>query len=279
MGSLELFLRSHDRLDLQYFASAAPADIVAVFDVIYDNGQVGELRGFANSFAIDRSGQNEEGSIMERAGRVVGGRIGGGGGVKRGQFHISANIFRGTTAVAMLCQGYLHDSNNLPLGFYEGMRDGPGFRSWVTVADNSPGNTDLAAVLTASNAHRRLHGILVKYHCASDADNRTIDLTIRDIFTAAGSPTGFSIAGTIYEAPSLGVLTANQEGIIFVGARGFVALNTAGTVTYASRTTAPHPLPFDIAEGDTADVVLTMTSGHANDRYDVYLDIEEWLER
>ena len=154
--------------------------------------------------------------------------------------------------------------------------DDQGRLYWAQEANDVAGNVTTTIPLGATNVRRIARQILLKYHCSSDADDRTPVITLRDVADTSG-PTGFSIDADVWDTPAL-TLSANQEGIIFVSEHGFVSLNDNGTITYADNTTAPNPFPLRVGPGETADLIVAVGNGNANDDYDVFVQYEEWIE-
>lgn len=266
-----------DRLRLVYAASAAPTSLRAT--VYYQDDQgVDRLLSIPDttSFTTDRTQVTIFGDRASKDGWITGGGFGGvAGGRKRGEFFASLILTRGEVD-QIVASGYYYALHNVTVGELEESTSGKGFLDWIQIANDVAGNVVTTTSLAASNARRIIRAIIVKYHASADVASRVINIDLRDVGDTSG-PTGFSIDNEVWVSAGI-TLTASEEGVLYVGDHGFVSFNDNDTVTYADNTTAPNPFPLPVEEGDTADLRIAITSGNANDDYDAFLQIEEWIE-
>lgn len=196
--------------------------------------------------------------------------------VKRGQAYMVMLLERRARSMKRLARGYMYDGNGVELGDNEEPLSGVGFRRWNQDGNDIAGNVDTTVNLARSNTRRVFHGILIRYHASNDVATRVLTVRLRDVANTSG-PTGFTIDADSWISPSL-TLTADEEGVLYVGKDGFLSINDADTLTYADNTTAPHPFPYTVEDADAADIIVSIVDGEAADDYDVFTLVEEWLE-
>lgn len=213
-----------------------------------------------------------EGEIVDATVGIVRGSVPS----QPGQTYVEARLFHGGgTPVQTFLAGKLYDHHDPSLGAFESPLDGRGNLDWVQIANDVAGDTTTTHNLAVTGARRVYHDVLWKYHCDATMANRTLDIFLRDLADTSG-PTGFSIVADVWNSTDL-VLSANEDGINYIGKDGFQSLNDNGTLTYIDNTTVPHPFPLTVEEGDTGDLVFSATLGEAGDDYDIWLLIEEWV--
>ncbi len=196
--------------------------------------------------------------------------------VKRGQAYMTILLERRARSMKRLARGYMYDGSGVELGDNIEPLSGAGFRRWNQDGNDIAGNVPTTINLARSNTRRIIHALLVRYHCSGDTATRILTARLRDVAGTSG-PTGFSIDADSWISPAL-TMTANEEGVLYIGKDGFLSTNAAGTLAYADNTTAPHPLPYTVEDADPADLIVSITDGNANDDYDVFTLVEEWLE-
>ena len=271
-----------DDIRITYAGSTAPTNVRARFQVVYDDGSRDELAVRIDTFTTDRTPQSaagtEGGATAKRAGTIVSGIVGFGGDLKRGQFYVTVDLFRDDEAFANLCRDYIYALHTLPLGVFvpPGPGGGEGFLDWVQVANDVAGNVDTTVNLAVANAHVIYRAVLLKYHSDGNTASRTPRIQVIDLADTSG-PTGFSIQELYWSAPGSLTLTANEEGIIFAGQNGFFSFNDNATIDYDSRTLEPTPFPLTVEEGETGDIFFNSLAGLAGDRYDAWIQREEWI--
>ncbi len=245
--------------------------------VEYDDGEIRHFR-LEKTPTTDRTATSSAPYFFTKNGTITGCDVEGASGVRRGQVWVASFIRQTSHARprAQLFQGYSHDEFHPQLGFFESPLSGRGYLDWNQDANDVAGSSDTTINLASANARRVVRGVLVKFHCDGTVASRTIILRLRDVADTSG-PTGFSIEADVWESPTL-TLTADQEGIIYVAEHGYVASNDNGTLSYADNSSNPNPFPLTLEDGETADIIVDITSGQAGDDYDVFTHIEEWLE-
>ncbi len=189
----------------------------------------------------------------------------------RGRFYMMVAINREPHHFP-IAAGYI-DIQHVPLGEFENSFDGRGYRAWTQIANDVSGNVVTTQALAASNAFRRLLGVVIKYHCDGNSASRKPRAILRDAVDASG-PTGFSMDYDIWTAPESLTLTANEEAVIYAGSTGTVMRNDNGTLNQDQVNSA---LPFEIVEDDPVDLIISATQGLAGDDYDAFMYIEEWI--
>ncbi len=198
------------------------------------------------------------------------------GGVKRGQMYGEIGLeWRGGGGLSV-GSGYISQTAGLKTGFFENSLEGKGFLSWVQIANDVAGDVVTTALLAASNARRKIIAVLVKYESSGDTATRLLTVDIRDVADVSG-PTGFSIDEIVYKTSSVS-LVANEQGMIYIAGNWYRIANDNGSITIANNATTANPLPIWVDENDTAALVVTATDGESADRYDAFVQMEEWVE-
>lgn len=174
-----------------------------------------------------------------------------------------------------LCATYV-DVPHLPLGFFEPPCSGRGKLSWVTVASDVAGNTDTALALGVAGALRLVRGIVVYYDASADVANRTVRMRVDRVGGAV--PTGFA-AGTADDQWNQAAITlsASEQGSLYTTDE-FSSSNDATVLSVENNASAPNPFPMWVEPDDNIRLLVVMGSGHANDRYSAYAQIEEWIK-
>src|SRR3990167_935868 len=122
-------------------------------------------------------------------------------GLKRGQCYVSVDIRRRTkqdVSEVKICSGYVYTSNPLSDGEFKeaGPGGGEGFLSWVAAfTGDRAGNA--AAVdfsLAATNALRKVYGLVWYYHSSGDVATRTLNRP-RLLNLGPTKPTGWTTSG------------------------------------------------------------------------------------
>ncbi len=284
MSSLDFPVQRGDDIRITYIASTAPENVRVRFHVLYDDGSEEDLLLLVSTFTANRTAQSsvrEAGATAKRTGRIVTGIVGFGGALKRGQFYVTMDLFRGNEAVANLCRDYLYSMHTLPLGQFvdPGPGGGEGHLTWRAVADDiAP--ADITERLAAANAFRRIYGFVWYYHASGDTASRLMRATMRA--PGPSIPTGFSINEDVNNPHSQDItLTANQEGILFAyksrGGDGFSGRNDNAVLSAESPTSNPVIFPLDITDDDLWEIFFNVTAEEAADRHSIFIHQEEWL--
>lgn len=264
-------VRRGDELRLTYACSKAPDQVIARFDVEYDNGLRGQIKATQNNqskaFAADRTADTIIGTRADYDGTIVTGLVGGGGGNKRAAFFVTADMFRHDEATGQLCRGYLYELHILPLGVHED--SGP--PAMGNVRDLAVAAADVVAAGVANavpaNALWRIHTWRYVYTATAAVGTRTIRVQIR-------SPNG-DVKWSMDDDVSI---TASQIAVIQLSRRWGAGYDTS---TIPGANSSRHQLiPFDLLpEGydlfldDAADIDVTTPF----DTVTVEAIVEEWI--
>ncbi len=202
-------------------------------------------------------------------------------GVKRGQAYVDISLFHFNIPTQRLFTGYLYEGIAFPLGHAvePGPGGGEGHYRWRAIADDiAP--ADVTHVLAATNAYRRIYGVVWYYHSSGDVAARVL----RALLRAPGPsvPTGFSIGETVVNLHSANVtLTANEEGILFSyksrGGNGISSRNDNGTLAIEDPNALPQIWPIDVEETDLWEIFFNQTDAEAADRHSIFILEEEWI--
>ncbi len=192
--------------------------------------------------------------------------------IKRGEYYMMVAVER-LQHHYPIAAGYI-GVPHMPLGEFEHPISGKGLLDWEQIANDVAGDVETTFNLGVANARRNYKAFLLKYESSNDAASRNITIIVRDMADVTG-PTGFSIDEDAWESAIL-PLIADQQGLIYMK-KNLIAFNDNGSLAYSNNTTAPHPFPLLVESGETGDLVISPVDGHANDRYDAFLQVEEWI--
>lgn len=273
-------VRRGDYLNLRVWSNVSDVVLTPRFRIVYDDGSNDMLGTNPITLVGDRLIANANGSQRAtKDGWVVGGSVLLGViNSFPGQVYVDVGLTSGGERLC-LCKGYSYDGHLLSLGESGLPGEGPGDLQWETLASDAAPGTGTSTSLGFVNQIRKVHGFAIYYNASADVATRTV---IPSIIQPGGAlPTGFGGTGTVWVGATL-TLTASEEGVYYVYSSvsgAIVSINDNGTITYANPTTAPAPFPFiGASDGDAAaQLLLTVGSGHANDRWSVYVLREDWV--
>ncbi len=274
-----------DTFQVESFSSQATAFRASV-RVEYDDGEQAPFE-VAHTPNSDRTSATDNvGSRVTRDGRVVS-AVMEPAALKRGQCFARTRVLNASqNQVDELNAGYVTGSKSVRLGEFEDSLSGRGFLSWVAAfTGDRAGNA--AAVdfdLFATNARRKIYGVVWYYHCSGDVATRTL-IGPSLIGLGGTKPTGFTQTGLNAFFWNTGnvTLTANEEGTIASYAAtsmGRTVTVDDGVVTTVDTSTAPTPWPLWVTE-DEADTLIrfgAITNGEAADTHSAFVAIEEWID-
>ncbi len=218
-----------------------------------------------------------EGDVFLKAGRVTSLAVDVLGVTKRGQYYIHLFIERrDVTRLMSLAAFYATSMFFGGLGYFEDPLNGRGYNHMLTLASDEAGDTDTVVSMAASNTLRLWRGLVIYYEASDDVATRSLFTTLRKVGGAL--PTGFTESVNNYVTGTIAI-AADQELNLYIGQNTmFVSENDDTTLTYNANDTVPNPFPMLLTEDDLAEFVISITNGHANDRYSAYGFLEEWLE-
>ncbi len=261
-------------------AGSVVRNVDAFVLVRYEDGKMREFKTRVASPGDRTENVNTLPGVVLRDGEIVRAYLdveGVVGLTKRGQVYANLAVADpNLRSHGVLLQGYVYDKRPLGMGDLNGPAQGMGHLDWIQFANDIAGNVPTTFNLAVTGARRLYRGVLIKYHCSGDAATRVLVLRVRNLGDTSG-PTGFAIDQDTWVSPQL-TMTINEEGILYVGKEGFLMANDEGTLTYSNNTTVPQPFPLWVEAGETGDLVIGITDGHANDDYDAFVFVEEWLE-
>lgn len=266
--------------------SSVAATMNGVFRVEYDDGTLDFFNIQAQTLGTSRAYEFlATNHSAKQRGTIVSGVLRSPTNVLRGQLGYQMNVGRkvdepDSIPRQVIGHGYYYNMSSPTLGYFSelGPGGGEGNKTPITLASDVAGDTDTSAALALADTLRRIDGFILYYHASSDVDNRTMTVRVRSPGLAV--PTGFD-AGNDQQVMAFAgpTLSADQDGIVFMRPGIYTVVVDNNTITTSDNTTAPNPFPFWVTEGDNIEIVLDITTGHANDRYSAYAFGEEWIRK